>query len=370
VNFSRILSNYLTGQIEADFLDLSTEEDIATSDRQRLIEDDERYRALVIFLRQTLVSIADQWTSWRNEARGKDALAQSTALQNWVSTLPQTQRNAAQKMLGLIRGVELDTEDERLELYKSGMLAFERLRLRDESHLLGQADSMSIEKILPLLADLSALEGSLYRDIVKSRVDVIRKFENLVDTNVREKVLQEHLFNNLWLLDPGWDHATENTRIERTLKSDYPEFSNTLSDDESKGRYDIRYRTTGGMHILVELKRADRKMSVFELSQQGYKYLSALRKCLAVAGDHNPPISIVFVLGKTVVEQDNPAFGKQQVDETLKPINARIVYFEELIQHALLGYGDYLERSAQFDKIEAILDRMQEEATEKQSAPE
>jgi hypothetical protein len=80
VNFSRLLSNYLTGQIEADFLDLSTEDDIATSDRQRLIEDDERYRALVVFLRQTLVSIADRWTALRNEARGKDAIIENVGL--------------------------------------------------------------------------------------------------------------------------------------------------------------------------------------------------------------------------------------------------------------------------------------------------
>jgi hypothetical protein len=42
LNFSRILVSYLTGQVEADFLDLKGEDDIATSDRQRLIEDDPR----------------------------------------------------------------------------------------------------------------------------------------------------------------------------------------------------------------------------------------------------------------------------------------------------------------------------------------
>jgi hypothetical protein len=358
VNFSRLLSNYLTGQIEADFLDLSSEDDIATSDRQRLIEDDERYRALVIFLRHTLVSIADKWTAWRNEARGKDAIAENVGLGSWIDTLPKMQRNAAQKMLGLIRGVQLESEEQRRELYKSGMLAFERLRLRSESHLLGDIDNMSVEKILPLLSDLASLEGSLYREIVKSRIDVIRKFENLVDINVKEKVLQEHLFNNLWLLDPGWDHATENSRIEGRLKKDYPEFSDTLSEKESKGRYDIRYRNTGGMHIIVELKRADREMTVTELLEQGQKYVGALHKCLAETGEKNPPISIVFVLGKRVTEESHPAFGRVYVENQLKPLNARIVYFEELIQNALLGYSDYLERSKEYDKIEGIMAKM------------
>lgn len=46
LGFNMLLGNYLTGQIEANFLDVENEEDIATSDRQRLMEDDERYIAL------------------------------------------------------------------------------------------------------------------------------------------------------------------------------------------------------------------------------------------------------------------------------------------------------------------------------------
>ncbi len=54
LGYNRILVSYLTGQVEADFLDIKGGDDIATSDRQRLIEDDERYLALTEFLRRTL----------------------------------------------------------------------------------------------------------------------------------------------------------------------------------------------------------------------------------------------------------------------------------------------------------------------------
>ena len=54
LNDSRIYTKYLTGQIEADFLDADDAPDIATSDRQRVQEDDPRYDQLVIFLRKRL----------------------------------------------------------------------------------------------------------------------------------------------------------------------------------------------------------------------------------------------------------------------------------------------------------------------------
>ena len=48
----------------------------------------------------------------------------------WLEGLPATQRKNAERLLGLIRGIELEDEEERKQLYLSGMLAFERLRLR------------------------------------------------------------------------------------------------------------------------------------------------------------------------------------------------------------------------------------------------
>jgi len=41
-----LFSKYLIGEIHADFLDITSKEDIATSSRQEVKKDDERYIAL------------------------------------------------------------------------------------------------------------------------------------------------------------------------------------------------------------------------------------------------------------------------------------------------------------------------------------
>jgi hypothetical protein len=357
LNYSRILVSYLTGQVEADFLDVKGEDDIATSDRQRLIEDDERYVALTGFLRSTLVSIQDSWTDLRNEARGKQAISEIPALAEWLSGLPQSQRKNAERLLGLIRGVEIEDEEERKQLFRSGMLAFERLRLREEGHLLAQGPQLTAALLLPLLSDLSILEGSLYREIVKVRLDVIREFENLVDANEKEKVLQKHLFTHLWLLDPGWERAAGSERIERILKKDYKVFSPRLSDTESKGRVDIRYRTNAGEHIIVELKRAKRRLRVDELVAQGNKYRTALHKCLAAQDIDNPHISIVFVVGMPLFEEADPG-GPEMIEKTLNAIGGRAIHYEALISAARAAYGDFLVESAKADRIDKILQKL------------
>lgn len=358
LGFNMLLGSYLTGQIEADFLDVEGEEDIATSDRQRLMEDDERYVALVNFLRQTLVAISTDWARLRNEARGAEAVQDTPVLGEWISGLPEGQRDAARRTLGVILGVELESEADRKDLYKSGMLAFERLRLKSASSALSALPSLTVEHLLPLLSDLAALEGSMYRDIVKARLDVISKFEYLVDEDAKERVLQSHLFENMWLLDPGWERAAGSERLEQRLKTEFKDFDPKLSDDESKGRIDIRYKTNAGEHIIVELKRSGRPLRVFELQEQGQKYRTALAKCLTAEGSPTSAISIVFVLGKPVAEANETTLGADYVSKTLQPLNARIVYYDQLIRAARQSYAEYLERSREVDKLDRLLSQL------------
>ena len=47
---ARLYTKYLTGQIEADFLDQDDEPDIATSDRQRMQEDDRALCCPIVIL--------------------------------------------------------------------------------------------------------------------------------------------------------------------------------------------------------------------------------------------------------------------------------------------------------------------------------
>ena len=54
ISENRIMKSYVTGVIQADFLDADASDDLATSDRQRVREDDPRYIALTKFIKSLL----------------------------------------------------------------------------------------------------------------------------------------------------------------------------------------------------------------------------------------------------------------------------------------------------------------------------
>jgi hypothetical protein len=354
LNDGRIFTKYLTGQIEADFLDISAENDIATSDRQRLQEDDQRYLKLLKFLKSQLSVIESKWNEFRKKHEVEKAKSEAPALKEWFDGLQPGFKKSAEKMIAQISALPIEKKEDKKELLKHGIIAFERMKLRGSTEEFAQG-ILDIEKLLTLLADRDSLEASLYRDIVKSRLEALKDFCKIVDDNDKEKVLQKYLFEHLWLLDPTWERATGSERIEEALAKEFKEFAKNLTDEESKGRLDIRYKTSAGKHMIVELKRVKRLMSLPELMEQGQKYKSALHKCLTEQGETIIEIEIVFVLGKTVAEASNPAFGSTHVAQSIAPLNARVVYYNEMIENAKKSYSEHLEQSKAVDRLEKLL---------------
>lgn len=352
LNDGRLYTKYLTGQIEADFLDVDDQPDIATSDRQRVQEDDPRYVQLIAFLRTRLNEVEKRWNEWRRKHEVQKAKETSPKLAEWLDGLPHGFKKSAETLIAKLSALPVDEDDDRKLLYRHGILAFERMKLRGSADELAQHVD-DVEKLLTILADRDSLEASLYRDIVKSRLEAIRDFQGLVDDDAKEKVLQKYLFNHLWLLDPAWERATESPIMESRLIE-----AGVLTDDLTKkeelGRVDIAYRTNAGKHIIVELKKAGRKMKLMELQEQGQTYVDKLRKILIQQDENDPNIEVVFVLGKAVDEERRDPSRLKFSMNAISP-GSRITHYDTLIRGAQESYSAYIDKSKELDKLEAIV---------------
>jgi hypothetical protein len=355
LNDGRFYTKYLTGQIEADFLDVDEQPDIATSDRQRLQEDDPRYIALVVFLKQTLDKVEKSWNEWRKKHEVRKAKEQSQALKEWLDAMPSGYRDSAETLIAKLSALPMDKEEDRRDLYRHGIYAFERMKLRGSTEELAN-HALDIEQLFHVLADRDALEGALYRDIVKSRLEAIGAFNRIVDENAKEKVLQKYLFDHLWLLDPAWERATGSELMEKRLL-DEGVIVQSLTEKERLGRVDIKYRTTAGKHILVELKRVQRRMKLLELQEQGQTYVDKLKKILIAQNETTSNIEVVFVIGLPIDEEaENPERLKSSM-AAVSP-GSRIIHYDTLINGARKAYAEYLQKSQELDKLEKIAESL------------
>lgn len=355
VNDGRHYTKYLVGHLDINFLDDSDLRDIATSDRQRIQEGDPRYGQVVSFVKSTLAKIESDWSTWRAIDRADEVQTFNPVVREWLEGLSADHRKHAQKMIGSISS--LDADDGENIVLKHAILGFERAKMIGSTKELSEAMSVDAQTLLPLLANLDSIEASLYRDIVSNRLNVIKAFQSKITNNELEKVLQDYLFDHLWLLDPSWERAAGSEIIEKPVNDEFGKISAKLTDKERKGRVDIKYRKTSGRHVIIELKRAERSMGILELVEQGMKYRDALLKCLDDRKRSDEPYEVIFVLGKPLKEE-GALQSQQLIDQMLKSINGRIIKYKELVDSALNGYGAYIQARGSVDKIQKVIDAL------------
>ena len=343
---------YLIGEIHADFLDLDNLEDIATSNRQEIIKDDPRYIALRSWVNKELMHIKYKWTDLRTKSGVKEA-TQIPAINKWLKGLGRDRQEQAKALLGKIGQLTLE-KDERIELYKHSVLAFETLRYKDSLSALNNVSPENIQEFTKVFAELDDIEASLYYRIVQERLQVIYALREKVESNALEKVIQEHLYEHLWLLDPSWDRATGTEQMEKRIIAEFDKLDVGLDKKQKKERFDIKYRKTSGLHVIIELKRADRKLSHYELLEQGGKYGETLRKLLR--GDNkNEPVQIICIVGKRLKEWDDAAEEEERSKKMLEAQNIRVVLYEELIANAYRSYQEFIEEQEKAGSVYELI---------------
>lgn len=349
-----LYASYVVGEIHADWLDDNDKDDVATTNRQSLIEDDPRVVKLRSEIQAELKHIQSKWTQLRNEAGSKEAL-KVPEVNDWFNTLGADQKAKAKQMFGKINTLKLEP-DEKKPLFKYSVLAFEKLKLRDSISKLDSITDDDFSGYLQAFENHDDLEAQLYYEISKGRLDLISKFEGLTEENALEKILQEFLFQHLWLMDPAWDRAATDPVMEVEVKKA------VLNDEEFDadymkeiGRIDIQYRKSGGEHLIIELKRSKRVTDTDELYVQVRKYQRKMDQLLAGTGRSNEAYEIICLVGKDLKDWKEPQ-GREKSRRILKEANTRVMTYQQLIGNARRAYSQYLDASKEASRIYKILE--------------
>lgn len=341
---SGLYTKYVIGEIHADFLDIDDDDDITTSSRQKVIEDDPRYKALKGFVQKELKHIETAWGALRNKG-GVESALKIPQIGEWFENLPPDHKKHAEAMFGKINQLPLEAEDKRRQ-FKYGVLAFESLRYKHNLKALDHISHENLQALTEVFASLDDIEATLYYQIISERIEIIKRLQAKVEENVLEKLVQEHLFKHLWLLDPAWERATDSAYMEKQVTAEFEKIDTDLTDEEKSGRLDIKYKKSSGMNVVIELKRADRVISTYDLAKQIDKYRTALIKLLERNKQGHEPVEFICIVGRELKEWADPK-GRATSAKTLQAQGARVVMYQELISNAYKAYQEFLTKSAE-----------------------
>ena len=351
-----LYTKYLIGELEADFLDDSDQEDIATSSRQDFLQDDQRFINLRKFISDELKFLRNERSRYKMEEGVKRA-KEIPEIREWLNNLRGDARNSAQKLLGKINVIETDEKRRRI-LYQHAVLAFEYLHYKEKLNEIENLRVENLEEFLKLLAELDEIEASRYYQITHGRLEVVEMLAQHIKDKAFERVIQEHIYNHLWLLDPSWDRATETPAMEETIKLKLDKISSKSNNKEITGRIDIRYKKCSGKHIVIELKKPDLKTSTTKLIEQVNKYIEAVNQEIELAGDEGA-VEAICLVGTDLIDWNLSKTAKEKSRESLAAYNIRVITYQQLVQNAQVSYRNYLEQAKEISRIAKVVDAIE-----------
>ena len=365
-----VYAGYLIGDLHVEELDQydgegEEDEDAATTSRQQVVEGDPRYQEIRRLIQAELRHVQLCWAEWRPKF-GISEAKRVPEVGMWLDSLKPAERREAERWIGRIYRYKFNSEMTRTELLKHTILAFEIYRAKGNLQMLSEISDESWSDVLRVIGDFDTLEETLYGQIVRQRIGVIEKLEMLTEDDEIEKVIQRYLFEHLWLLDPAWERADGTEVMEKAIKTIFGDVDKSLSMEERKGRLDIQYRKTAGQHVIIELKRPGRVISLREvLSAQIGPYYDRVMEALDQHGDSDGTVDIVLVVGRLPKEWSNEGERKRALD-SLKPYRARVMFYRHLLRDAKRAYADYLEKRNDRDSLRLIIDALENFAIDQQ----
>lgn len=197
---------YLTGEIKADFLDESV--DLIATDRGTIRWEDPLSVPLKEWGRKKIRELLEAWTDKRREAKSKSPRIKEYLEQ--AAKLPERERKIFQAVVDKIVAIpQLDKDEEGKdiadELVEFAYNALTNRTFLEAIRRLNSASTDDLAQLSEVLSEWDILEAVNTAHLVKGRVEIIRKFRQLIRAKAPEKPdMQDYLKDHPWLIDPKW----------------------------------------------------------------------------------------------------------------------------------------------------------------------
>jgi len=290
-------TRYVTGDIEADFIDQDPNDsaDVVSTDRQEVDWEAGITAKLNEWGQELSRRVLREWTE-RRAKKLTDWVQADAGFRDRIERLDPGSKKQIGSFLKSLAQVEPETESARA-LVDSLIRAYEFRHFTDVTAKLESVgdDPDALHEVLTQLTDWKVLESRAVLEIVKGRLAIIDKFEKMIVNNAPETAheigkdnLHDMIASFPWLLEPEWQVLAEEKRITTQLREWQAEDEENADELE---RYDFLALEDHESLVVVEIKRPGHAVTLDDL-QRVERYKERLAKA-------RPGITMVVVGGGT-----------------------------------------------------------------------
>lgn len=355
---ARLASQYIVGEIQADFLD--TDNDPITSSRQGLDESNDDVKKFI----DNMDKVRKKFISMWDDFRVKDAvntlperIKNNENYKEWLNGLTKDEKTINNKLLNLF-SAKLNDDSEIWDKEVDAMVTsianvVNNIGINEINNEINEAQG-NTESVLRLMSKfmqkIAKSEQIQTADIINYRLKAIDRLEELMDNlESAEKVFQEHLYDNPWLINPYWN--TNNDINFDRIKEKYIKIRDNDADKEKSGRIDILIKVQEESYpIIIELKKNNPKdharVTYSSLYDQTRKYKKGLKQSLTEPNKND--IRLEDIKAICIVSEFTGTDGSLKIDmdegefKKLRDDNIYIYTYAQLLENAKNMYKEFM----------------------------
>lgn len=356
---ARIANSYIVGEIKADdFIDGLN--DPITSSRQGLDDSIPQVEELINNLDTIRDYVIEQWGYKRREGMVDNLpkrIKENQSYKDWLASLSKNQKDINNKLLELL-STRLDDDTDLDEKAVDSMITSIAgvINNLEGDDLIKTFDSelnieVKLDLLIQLIQNIAKSEDLNHASLIKRRLSAIDELEHLMSqTDAKEKLFEEHLSDNPWLINPYWNIDRNNPTETDYLKNQ--EFFNLdKGNNEFKRNFlDISIRVAEEKYpIIIELKKNTpdgyAKVNFNMINEQITNYRRAMKQHIpSLESVEEEEIKVIFILSEDtgIVGANNRIqFTKREL-AMLEVSNIEILKYNEILERSRKMYREHL----------------------------
>jgi hypothetical protein len=350
---------YLSGQVEASFLD-EVDEDLISIERQRVDWNHPVADPLLKWGQERLRQLLSMWSKRRVEEKVRQLDDKIARFSSRLEVLPSHERKIVAGAIRNLAKVTVLTDDQFENLSEATLTAWEDGRLKELISEVADSSDMSEKDLLAILMEHQVLTAIHTAEAVKAKKLVVEGLRKRIKEKELENAVRDYIAKNPWLIDPKWETFSIETGLRKLTEESATEFS----EEMLRGRVDL-VLASGEQLLVLEFMRPGLKLNRDHLSRYEY-YVDAIRSRIeANTGDKYATVTGYVVADR--IEED-PAIQKKI--RSLAADHKYVLEWERLLAQAGAHWQEFFDALLERAPDDPRIAKLREGASPVEGAPD
>lgn len=209
---------YLSGQVEADYLD-ELPADIISPERQRINWEHSASLPLLEWGQERIRSLFRLWQSRRADEKVAALEEKLTPFSDRLTKLPSHEQRIVKRAIAKIASISTLSKDTFLSLGEGLLLAWEGGRLKDLIDEVASTESMTSEELIEILIEANVLTALHTAEAVKAKLNVIAGLYERIKNRELENAVRDYIAEDPWLISPQWETFKKEISVNNLIQA-------------------------------------------------------------------------------------------------------------------------------------------------------